>query len=87
MNAILATNENPPPSYTQANLEMAFIEAFLSGKGYHLKDLHLLPTGIAKGLMVGACIYASNKLAEIEARSNLMNDLHGNADAKFFSSI
>lgn len=66
-----------PPEYPQAKLERAFIEEFLAAKGFHLKDLHLLTDKEAvKALMTEACTYASTKLAQIETRSMLVNELH-----------
>ena len=53
----------------QSSLERQLIIDFLAAKGYHLKDLHTLPADMAKELMTAACIHASLKLAEIEARS------------------
>lgn len=70
--------ENPPPENPQARLEMSFIETYLSNKGYHFKDLHNLPIETSRALMTEACIFASSKLAEIETRSALINELHGN---------
>jgi hypothetical protein len=67
----------PPPEDPQAKLERSFIEAFLKTKGYSIKDLPHLPADVAKKLMIEACTYASNKLAEVETRSRLVGELHG----------
>ena len=67
----------PPPEDPQAKLETSYIEAFLDGKGYRLRDLHKLPKELVKALMTEACTYASNKLAEVETRSRLVHDMHG----------
>lgn len=74
--SIEAHPENPPPGNPQEKLEILFLEAYLASKGYHLKDIHLLPAEVSKNLMTEASIYASNRLAEIETRSNLVNELH-----------
>jgi hypothetical protein len=42
-----------------------------------MKELSSLPEATAKALMSEACRYASNKLAEMETRSRLVNELHG----------
>jgi len=60
-----------------AKLEKSFIEAFLATKGYSIKDLESLPRQTVKILMTEACMYASSKLAEVETRSRLVHDLHG----------
>lgn len=69
--------ENSPPEYPQARLEMLFIETYLLEKGYCRKDLRRLPRKVARRLMIEASMYASNKLAEIETRSRLVQSLHG----------
>ena len=53
----------------QSSLERQFIINYLAEKGYLLKDIHTLPSDLAKELMTAACLYASLKLAEIESRS------------------
>lgn len=60
-----------------AKLEKSFIEAYLATKGYSIKDLESLPKQTSRTLMTEACTYASNKLAEVETRSRLVHDLHG----------
>lgn len=66
-----------PPEIPQAKLERAFIEEFLAAKGYSLKDLRIQSDKQAvKILMTEACMYASNRLAQIETRSILVNKLH-----------
>lgn len=72
--------ENPPPEHPQARLERSFVEAYLLSKGYHWKDIPNLPAELARTLMIEASIFASNKLAEIETRSRLINELHGEVD-------
>lgn len=55
-------------SSPQSALERELIADFLRDKGYRRKDLRKLPKEDAKKLMKGACMYASLKLAEIEAK-------------------
>ena len=70
-------HDTPPPEDPQAKLERSYIEAYLKTKGVSLKDLPSLPEETAKALMTEACKYASNKLAEVETRSKLIHELHG----------
>ena len=60
----------------QSALERKFIEEYLSEKGYAIGDLQSLPENEARHLMRAACRYASLKLAEIESRAQLRDDLH-----------
>jgi hypothetical protein len=60
----------------QSALERKFIVEFLSSKGFTLHDWKALPKDEARLLMTQACIYASVKLAEIEAKAKLREDIH-----------
>ena len=60
----------------RASLERAFIEAYLNNKGFTWQDLNSLPKKCARRLRIAASIYASCKLAEIEARSCLVDEMH-----------
>jgi hypothetical protein len=66
-----------PPEAPDACLERSYIIEYLKGKGYTLRDLISLPPELARQLRVEASIYASTKLAELETRSRLVHDLHG----------
>jgi hypothetical protein len=57
-------------------LERAFIEEFLLGRGYHLNTLRALPADQATALMREASAYASGRLTEVETRAHLVEDLH-----------
>ncbi len=69
-------NSQPIREDIDAVLEKALIEAYLKGKGYTLKDLKNLPEAEAKQLMTEASTYASSKLAEVEVRAHLVQELH-----------
>ena len=60
----------------QSWLEHSYIEEYLEMKGRRWKDLCQLPEMIAKQLMIEACRYATLKLAELEARAGLRNEIH-----------
>lgn len=66
-----------PPDHPQASLERFYIEECLKSKGTNLKNVAKLPRTAARALMVEACMYATNRLAELETRSQLVNELHG----------
>lgn len=67
-----------PPEAPEAGLERAYINEYLKGKGYNQHDLESLPPEIARQLRIEASMYASTKLAELETRSRLVRDIHGN---------
>lgn len=56
-------------------LEIKFIEGYLLSKGYDYDALKHLPEKEARELMKEACLYASLKLAEIEARARLRDSI------------
>ena len=60
----------------QSTLEKMLIEAFLEGKGYSLEALKQLPAETASQLMREACSYASIKLAEVESKAQLRQEIH-----------
>ncbi len=59
----------------QSALEKELIEGFLRDKGYSLEDLPNLPKSQAKKLMEEACMYASLKLAEIDAKAGFRHKI------------
>ena len=62
---------------SQSILEKRFIIEYLHDKGYQLADLKSHPFSEAKQLMSEACIYASLKLAEVEARAQFREEIRG----------
>lgn len=63
------------PATTQ--LERAYLEQYLHGLGYSLEALRELPKAQADELMRAASLYASMRMAEVERRSHLVEDMHG----------
>lgn len=61
----------------QAYLEWAYLEEYLKGLGYSFEDLQTLPADHAKALMRDASLFASMRMSEVEARSHLLEELHG----------
>jgi hypothetical protein len=59
----------------QSALEKKFVEEYLQSKGYSREALHKLPQEQAKQLMKEACMYASLKLAEVQARSQFRDEI------------
>jgi hypothetical protein len=57
-------------SCPQSALERELIAEYLRNKGYCRKDLRKLPIEEAEKLMKEACMFASLKLAEIEAKAS-----------------
>jgi hypothetical protein len=75
----MATRKNngqPLMEDIHAFLEKTLIEAYLKGKGYALDDLKKMPEAEARQLMKEASTYASGKLAEVEVKAHLMQELH-----------
>ncbi len=71
--------QDKPPLISEGpttKLERMYIEEFLKGKGYQVRDLRKLPREEARRLMTEACIYASTKLAEVEARAKFVHNIH-----------
>lgn len=61
---------------TLTELERMYLKEYLEGKHYQFKDLPKLPAEQARQLMVEACVYASGKLAEIQARAKFIDRIH-----------
>lgn len=59
----------------QSAMERKFIEEYLKGKGYTLKELKQLPEEQAKRLMREACTYASLKLTDVEAKAHFRRNI------------
>lgn len=53
----------------QSKLGRLLIKRYLKNKGYSLEDLSDLPPDEARQLMKEACMHASLKLAEIDAKA------------------
>jgi hypothetical protein len=64
-------------------LERALIEEYLRARGHDPATLDALPEAERARLLTDASLYASAKLAEIESRSYLVQQLHeGGAGAR-----
>ena len=59
----------------QSVLERRLIKEYLHDKGYRLEELKKLPEEEAKQLMIDACKYASLKLAEIDSRAKVREEI------------
>lgn len=70
-----------PANDPNAILEKALIEEYLKEQGYSLEDLKKLPKEAAEKLMKEASQYASLKMEEIEARAQLVKELHDDASS------
>jgi hypothetical protein len=68
------------PINPKAMLEQTFIEAYLKNKGYTLESLKALPEAKIAQLRKEACIYASCRMAEVDARAAFIHETHGVAD-------
>jgi hypothetical protein len=77
MNESRVTQDEFVMEEPHAALERTYIEEYLRGKGHTLQSLHELPEEEAKLLMTEASVHASTKLAEMQTRSRLLEELHG----------
>lgn len=58
-----------------SSLERQLIDDYLLRKGYTRQELLLLPAEQARRIMTAACMAASLKLAEIEARTQFRHKI------------
>jgi hypothetical protein len=66
----------PPVDDHEAKLELALIEEFLRSHGQDFVSLASLTDEQRERLLHDASLYASARLAEIEARAHYVGDLH-----------
>jgi hypothetical protein len=62
-----------------AALERQFVAAYLADAGVDYHTLLARTDAEARGLLARAALYASERLSEIEARSQFLNELHGDS--------
>ena len=60
----------------EGQLETSLIDGFLQARGLDWTAVHALPEDEANRVMMEASVYASAKLAEIEARAHFVHELH-----------
>lgn len=65
-----------------AGLEASFIEEFLRERGFGDLELQMLPVPEREALLKQASADASARLAEIESRSHLRDELHESEEAR-----
>ena len=61
----------------QAELLQMYEEEYLASRGYTYHTVQQLPEAQCRRLLVEASTYASNKVAEVETRAHMINELHG----------
>jgi len=66
-----------PLSQSLAGLERTLIEAYAAGAGQTIESLRARTDEAARELLKDASRYASDKLAEVEARSHYLHSLKG----------
>ena len=70
------TPAETPATDPIAKLELAFIDEFLQEHGLTLAGLHELPPDEVRATMLDALRDAAGRLAEVEARSRYIHELH-----------
>ncbi len=63
-----------------AALEKVYIEEYLHSKGHTMQSWRELSEEEARQLMREASMYASTKLAEVETKTHLVQELHGTSE-------
>jgi hypothetical protein len=58
------------------SLGQALVEEYFRARGIDPAALHALPEVEARRLLTEASVYASTKLAEIEARAHFVQEIH-----------
>ncbi len=62
-----------------ALLERRLISEYVQARGYTLEVLHARDDAEARRILAEASLHATTKLAEVETRSHLLKELHGEA--------
>jgi hypothetical protein len=73
----MSAKDETPFEDLLASLERFYIESYLGSKGYALRDLLSLPSDTARKLRIDASFFACSKLTEMETRSRLIRQMHG----------
>ncbi|WP_129626298.1 hypothetical protein [Candidatus Oscillochloris fontis] len=63
------------------DLERAYIAQYLRGVGCDPDHIHELPEAQRHDLLCAASMFASTRLAEVEAKSHLIDEMHGGEHA------
>lgn len=63
----------------KAQLERQLREEYLRGRGYDDASLQALPPETRLAILRNASIHVAAKLAEVDARSTYVHDIHGSA--------
>jgi hypothetical protein len=65
-----------------AKLERMYVEEYLKTKGHTWKSVHALSEMERKRILTEASTYASVKLAEVEGKAKVVDELHGSSGPK-----
>jgi hypothetical protein len=68
--------EVPPVDDPEAKLERAFVDQFLAQQGESRQTLAVMPETRRMTLLREARKYASERLAEVQARAHYVGELH-----------
>jgi hypothetical protein len=74
--ALMHALDTPRQEDPRAQLERAFIEEYLRSRHQTLDSLKQLPADEADALLHEASLFASGRLAEVESRAHLFDELH-----------
>jgi len=71
--------ETPTAEPPLAELERSLTDEFVRARGHDPNTLQNLPVDERERLLADAAIHVSGKLAEVEARSHFVDEIHHNA--------
>lgn len=87
MKVVKSDDELPRAEAPFRQLEQTLVEQYLRARGHDPRSLSELPERERQKLLTDAAIYASSKLAEIEARSRLIDELQEGAPGGTKASV
>jgi hypothetical protein len=67
----------PPMQEPLAELERLIIDDYVRGAGHDPATIHTLSDETSRRVLASASTFASQRLAEVEARSHYLRKLHG----------
>ncbi len=65
-----------------AKLERMYVEEYLRTKGHTWESVHALPDVERRRFLTEASTYASVKLAEVEGKAKVIDELHGTSGSR-----
>jgi hypothetical protein len=61
----------------QAELSRKYLDEYLATRGHTWESVQALPPEQARNILIAASTYASDKMAEVQTRAHMIEELHG----------